>query len=206
MNKAINTYFIPIITILLISGCSFNPYGLGNGSTTYLGGLGGNVPISQLQGQGDTVSFWDPGNASGKPLVKINLEQQKARFYMGSTLVGVSRISSGREGFGTPPGSYKILQKNADHISNIYGVWKTPDGTVVNDDVDLRKQPVPPPGLIYEGAPMPNFMRITQGGVGMHAGYIPGYPASHGCIRMPEKMSSIFFANVSIGTPVIVEP
>ncbi len=206
MNKAINTYFIPIITILLISGCSFNPYGLGNGNTTYLGGLGGNVPISPLQGQGDTVSFWDPGNASGKPLVKINLEQQKARFYMGSTLVGVSRISSGREGFGTPPGSYKILQKNADHISNIYGVWKTPDGTVVNDDVDLRKQPVPPPGLIYEGAPMPNFMRITQGGVGMHAGYIPGYPASHGCIRMPEKMSSIFFANVSIGTPVIVEP
>jgi lipoprotein-anchoring transpeptidase ErfK/SrfK len=53
---------------------------------------------------------------------------------------------------------------------------------------------------------MPNFMRITQGGVGMHAGYIPGYPASHGCIRMPEKMSRIFFENLSIGTPVIVEP
>ena len=53
---------------------------------------------------------------------------------------------------------------------------------------------------------MPNFMRITQGGVGMHAGYIPGYPASHGCIRMPEKMSQIFFQNVSLGTPVIVEP
>ena len=162
MNKAINTYFIPIITVLLISGCSFNPNGLGNGNTTYLGGLGGNVPISQLQGQGDTVSFWDPGNASGKPLVKINLEQQKARFYMGSTLVGVSRISSGREGFGTPPGSYKILQKNADHISNIYGVWKTPDGTVVNDDVDLRKQPVPPPGLIYEGAPAKFYANYTR--------------------------------------------
>ena len=205
MNKAINTYFIPIITVLLISGCSFNPYGLGNGNTTYLGGLGGNVPISQLQGQGDTVSFWDAGNASGKPLVKINLEQQKARFYMGSTLVGVSRISSGGEGFGTPPGSYKILQKNADHISNIYGVWKTPDGTVVNDDVDLRKQPVPP-RFNLRRCTYAKFYANYTGGVGMHAGYIPGYPASHGCIRMPEKMSSIFFANVSIGTPVIVEP
>ena len=57
-----------------------------------------------------------------------------------------------------------------------------------------------------EGAPMPNFMRITPGGVGMHAGYIPGYPASHGCIRMPERMSQAFFHNVSVGTKVIVEP
>ena len=206
MNKTINSFILSISSVLLISGCSFNPYGLGTSNTTYLGALGGNIPISQLQGPIDNVSYWDPGDAKGKPLVRINLEQQRARFYIGTTLVGVSKISSGREGFGTPSGSYKILQKNADHISNIYGVWKTLDGTIVNDDVDLRKQPVPPPGLIYEGAPMPNFMRITQGGVGMHAGYIPGYPASHGCIRMPEKMSQIFFQNVSLGTPVIVEP
>ena len=206
MNKTINSFILSISSVLLISGCSFNPYGLGNSNTTYLGALGGNIPISQLQGPIDNVSYWDPSDAKGKPLVRINLEQQRAKFYIGTTLVGVSKISSGREGFGTPSGSYKILQKNADHISNIYGVWKTPDGTIVNDDVDLRKQPVPPPGLIYEGAPMPNFMRITQGGVGMHAGYIPGYPASHGCIRMPEKMSQIFFQNVSLGTPVIVEP
>ena len=55
-----------------------------------------------------------------------------------------------------------------------------------------------------EGAPMPNFMRITPGGVGMHAGYLPGFPASHGCIRMPEFMSQHFFENVKVGTPVIV--
>jgi len=206
VNKKLNILVIPIICSFLNCSCSFNPYDFGNGSTSYLGPVGGNIPISQLQGPIDSVSFWDPGNAKGNPLVRINLKQQRAKFYKGSTLVGISKISSGREGFGTPSGSYKILQKNADHISNIYGVWKTPDGTIVNDDVDLRKQPVPPPGLIYEGAAMPNFMRITQGGVGMHAGYIPGYPASHGCIRMPERMSRIFFENVSIGTPVIVEP
>jgi lipoprotein-anchoring transpeptidase ErfK/SrfK len=48
---------------------------------------------------------------------------------------------------------------------------------------------------------MPFFMRIT-GGVGMHEGYLPGYPASHGCIRMPGKMAAIFFSNVDLGTPV----
>ncbi|MBA73445.1 MAG: L,D-transpeptidase family protein [Verrucomicrobiota bacterium] len=201
------------ITILFIglfssflSSCTIGSYGFGNGRTTYIGSVGGNVPLSEVSGPIDTVSFWDEGSASGEPFIRISLKEQKAKFYKGGTLVGISKISSGREGYNTPPGKYKILQKNADHISNIYGVWKTPDGTVVNDDVDLRKQPVPPPGLIYEGAPMPNFMRITTGGVGMHAGYIPGYPASHGCIRMPEKMSQVFFENVSIGTQVIVDP
>ncbi len=201
------------ITILFIglfssflSSCTIGSYGFGNGRTTYIGSVGGNVPLSEVSGPIDTVSFWDKGSASGEPFIRISLKEQKAKFYKGGTLVGISKISSGREGYNTPPGKYKILQKNADHISNIYGVWKTPDGTVVNDDVDLRKQPVPPPGLIYEGAPMPNFMRITTGGVGMHAGYIPGYPASHGCIRMPEKMSQVFFENVSIGTQVIVDP
>ncbi|NRB45037.1 MAG: L,D-transpeptidase family protein [Verrucomicrobiales bacterium] len=197
--------FIAVFSSFLNS-CTIDPYGIGNGKTTYLGSVGGNVPISELRGPIDTVSFWDEGSASGKPFIRISLKEQKAKFYKGGTLVGISKISSGREGHGTPPGKYEILQKNANHVSNIYGVWKSPDGMIVNDDVDLRKQPVPPPGLIYEGAPMPNFMRITPGGVGMHAGYIPGYPASHGCIRMPERMSQVFFNNISLGTTVIVEP
>jgi lipoprotein-anchoring transpeptidase ErfK/SrfK len=60
-----------------------------------------------------------------------------------------------------------------------------------------------PPGARFQGAPMPYFMRI-HGGVGMHAGYLPGYPASHGCIRMPTDIAKIFFANASVGTPVSV--
>ena len=205
IQKQIAFLFIATF-ILFLNSCSIGSYGFGNGRTTYLGSVGGNVPISELRGPIDTVSFWDEGSTSGEPFIRISLKEQKAKFYKGGTLVGISKISSGREGHSTPPGKYKILQKNADHISNIYGTWKSPDGTIVNDDVDLRKQPIPPPGLIYEGAPMPNFMRITTGGVGMHAGYIPGYPASHGCIRMPQRMSQAFFNNVSVGTKVIVEP
>jgi lipoprotein-anchoring transpeptidase ErfK/SrfK len=52
---------------------------------------------------------------------------------------------------------------------------------------------------------MTNFMRLTNDGIGMHAGFLPGYPASHGCIRMPEHMSEIFFNNVNLGTPVTIE-
>lgn len=153
----------------------------------------------------DTVSFWDGDAAQGTSTIRINLGEQKAKFYKGGQLVGISQISSGREGFNTPTGTYKILQKNADHASNLYGVWKTSDGTVIDDDVDVRKRPTPPAGARFEGAPMPNFMRLTNGGVGMHAGYLPGFPASHGCIRMPEWMSEHFFANVKLGTKVVVE-
>jgi lipoprotein-anchoring transpeptidase ErfK/SrfK len=53
---------------------------------------------------------------------------------------------------------------------------------------------------------MTNFMRLTPDGIGMHAGFLPGYPASHGCIRMPEHMSENFFNNVNLGTPVTIVP
>ena len=115
MNKAINTYFLPIITVLLISGCSFNH--MARQCEHHISWwIRWKCSYISTSGTGDTVSFWDPGNASGKPLVKINLEQQKARFYMGSTLVGVSRISSGREDLNA---SRKLqnTSKNADHIS-----------------------------------------------------------------------------------------
>jgi lipoprotein-anchoring transpeptidase ErfK/SrfK len=74
---------------------------------------------------------------------------------------------------------------------------------MLNDNVDIRVDKIPP-GAVYYAAPMPNFMRIT-GGVGMHTGYLPGYAASHGCIRMPHQMSEKFFENVVVGTPVIIE-
>ena len=62
-----------------------------------------------------------------------------------------------------------------------------------------------PPGGVFDGARMPYFMRIT-GGVGMHEGFLPGYPASHGCIRMPGFMAENFFHNVEVGTPVKIQP
>ncbi len=185
--------------------CDYTRPNPGNGQTVYLESLGPDATSAGARGgPRDTVSYWDGGAGQGPSSITIDLSEQKASFYKGGTLVGVSQISSGREGYNTPTGSFKIMQKNPDHRSNLYGSWVTYDGTVINDDVDMRRTPNPPAGARYEGASMPNFMRITSGGVGMHAGYLPGFPASHGCIRMPEWMSNHFFRNVSIGTPVKV--
>ena len=74
---------------------------------------------------------------------------------------------------------------------------------MINDTVAIRVDTIPP-GAVYYPAPMTNFMRSTDG-VGMHTGYLPGYAASHGCIRMPHQMSEKFFENVVVGTPVIIE-
>jgi hypothetical protein len=177
----------------------------------YLADVGG--PVRQRPANGehhpppaipDDISYWDGDGVSGKPLVKINRSQQKAYFYKGGVLVGVARISSGDEVHDTPKGTYRITEKIKDHRSTRYGIFRdTATGRTVNDDVDTQRDK-PPPGAVYVGAPMPNFMRFN-GGVGMHTGYLPGFAASHGCVRMPHQMSTKFFENVAVGTPVIVE-
>jgi hypothetical protein len=168
--------------------------------TVYVGGF--RPPTQEKRASHDTVSYWDGDGISGPPSIDISINHQRAYFFKGAQLVGVSSISTGREGFGTPMGNFKIIQKNKDHKSNLYGDYVTKDGTVVQKDVDVKKDPRPP-GTVLDGAKMPYFMRIT-GGVGMHEGFLPGYAASHGCIRMPGFMAEKFFDNVSVGTPVTV--
>jgi len=167
----------------------------------YLGGVYGNQPVSSSAPQ-DSVSYWDGDGVSGKPSIKISLGEQKAYFYKSGQLVGISQLSTGREGMGTTTGSFKIIQKDQNHVSSQYGDYVDSADNVVVANVDVGKDPKPP-GTHFKGAPMPYFMRIV-GGTGMHAGYLPGYPASHGCIRMPEFMAENFFRNVSVGTPVTV--
>ena len=167
----------------------------------YLGGVYGNQPVSSSAPQ-DSVSYWDGDGVSGKPSVKISLGEQKAYFYKSGQLVGISQPSTGREGMGTTTGSFKIIQKDQNHVSSQYGDYVDSADNVVVANVDVGKDPKPP-GTHFKGAPMPYFMRIV-GGTGMHAGYLPGYPASHGCIRMPEFMAENFFRSVSVGTPVTI--
>ena len=150
----------------------------------------------------DDVSYWDGEAVAGAPSIRISLNEQRAYFYKAGQLVGVSVLSTGREGYGTPTGRFKIIQKDRDHLSNLYGDYVDRNGFVLQKDIDVRKDPKPP-GAIFDGARMPYFMRIV-GGVGMHEGFLPGYPASHGCIRMPGFMAEAFFNNVSIGTPVTI--
>lgn len=148
----------------------------------------------------DFISHWDGDGLTGEPSVVINLSEQRAYLYKGSELAGVSLISSGREGLDTVTGNFKIIQKNKDHRSNLYGDYVDANGQVIQANVDTSKDP-PPPGSRYVGTPMPNFMRIV-GGTGMHTGFLPGYPDSHGCIRMPNFMAEAFFRTVKVGTPV----
>lgn len=191
---------------LCASGCtgmSTHAGYAGGDGTLYLEGLGASLalPRPALEGPVDNVSYWDGDGVAGAPSVTIDLSQQRAFFFKGERLVGVSRVSSGNEQYPTATGSFKVTQKNKDHRSNLYGDFVDHHGRAVIRDVEAKD--IPPPGLRFLGASMPNFMRFN-GGIGMHAGFLPGYPASHGCVRMPEKMSEYFFRNVSIGTPVVV--
>jgi hypothetical protein len=149
-------------------------------------------------------SYWNGEGVTGAPSIKIVLSEQRAYFYKGGKLVGESTISSGKKGFETPPGEYKVIQKDKDHVSNMYGDYVDADGNVVQRNVDVTKDPAPA-GATFQGAKMPFFMRFT-GGYGMHAGYLPGYRASHGCVRMPFAMAEHFFEATVEGTPVTVEP
>ncbi len=196
-----NLKFLAAPLFLLLASCASYDTRLADRSTLYLG-TGGAIVSQAPMAVHDTVSYWDGDGVSGSPRILISLSQQRAYFYKGDLLVGVSALSTGREGFDTPTGSFKIIQKNQNHRSNLYGDFVDANGNVVVSDVDIKKDK-PPPGTQFRGAPMPYFMRI-HGGVGLHAGFLPGFPASHGCIRMPEDMARIFFNNVSIGTPVQV--
>ncbi len=171
--------------------------------TVYLGGFKGKAPAPKRANY-DDVSFWDGDHANGSPTIRISIGEQRAYFYKGGELVGISILSTGREGHGTPVGNYKLQQKDIDHVSSLYGDWVDRSGGIIKKEIDTSKDPKPP-GAIFDGARMPFFMRIT-GGVGMHEGFLPGYPASHGCIRMPGFMAQKFFENVSVGTPVAIVP
>jgi hypothetical protein len=188
---------LAVFAAALLAGCGQSEKDrVANPNTSYIPSTGGG----EAQQGDDSISYWDGDGVSGPPSVLIYLKEQRAYFYKGDQLVGVSQVSAGREGHNTPIGSYKIIQKDPDHASNLYGDYVDAGGNIVQKDVEVGKDPKPP-GSIFKGAPMPFFMRIT-GGVGMHKGYLPGYPASHGCIRMPGKMAESFYNNVEVGTPV----
>ncbi|WP_346836430.1 L,D-transpeptidase family protein [Microbulbifer sp. SAOS-129_SWC] len=142
--------------------------------------------------------------ASGPASITISLSEQRAYFYKGGTLVGVSRVSSGKSGHRTSAGHFRVLAKRPNHRSTIYGSFvDRRTGRVVKANVNTRRDRRPP-GTYYRGAKM-NFYLRFNGGIGMHAsGHVPSYPASHGCVRMPPQMARKFFHYARVGTPVRV--
>ena len=132
--------------------------------------------------------------------VEIDLEQQAAYLLKNGRPVLASPISSGRYGHLTKTGSFKILEKERTHYSSLYGKIVDGRGNTIVADADAD---MPVRGGKFIPAPMHYFMRFN-GADGMHAGYLPGYPASHGCVRMPQEYAIAFFNSVSAGTPVTV--
>jgi len=119
---------------------------------------------------------WAANAASSGPLMLIvDLSAQRALLYRNGVPIAASTVSTGRRGRETPRGVFTILQKKIVHRSRT-----------------------------YDDAPMPYMQRLTWKGVAMHAGRIPGYPASHGCIRLPKGFAKRLYAVTTIGTPVMI--
>lgn len=198
--------FIKLLTIivgaLIVSQCA--PYGSGGSLYQGPGYLAGFQQPGAIPGQPRPQGYWDDSGVTGPARIRISLNDQRAYFYKGETLVGVSPISTGTDGHTTPRGSFRVAEKDIDHVSSLYGIIKDrATGQTINPDADTRKHKAGP-GEVFELAPMKYFLRFN-GAVGMHAGFLPGYPASHGCVRLDEGMAKIFYDNASVGTPVTVE-
>ena len=134
--------------------------------------------------------------------VLVSLGKQRAYLLVGNEIAIDTPISSGKAAGMTPTGNFRVQEKDEDHRSNLYGNFVDSKGRVVRAGVSARIDSAPS-GTHYEGCPMYYFMRISEG-VGMHVGILPGYPASHGCIRMPADIAPMFYQRVKIGTSVEV--
>ncbi len=147
---------------------------------------------------------WKPDPNQPITRVEVRLGEQKVYVYQGDSVAGISPITTGKPGHDTPPGHYTVLVKDIDHKSNLYGVFLDANGYIIDGNAEVGQKP--PPGAVYDSADMPYYLRIRDDGVGLHAGYLPGYPASHGCIRLPHAFAELLYSNISVGTPVDVVP
>src|ERR1700731_1555095 len=124
-----------LCSALFFASCEEDPRF--SAQTQYLGGIYGNAPT--VGAPEDSVSYWDGDNLGGKPSVKISLSEQRAYFYKSGMLVGVSQLSTGREGLNTPTGRFSISQKDISNVSSKYGDFVDASGQVVMPNVDVEK-------------------------------------------------------------------
>src|ERR1700685_4114426 len=113
--------------------------------------------------------------ATGPVVMVVSITEQRAYVYRNGILIGATTISTGRPGHLTPTGVFTVLQKQKEHRSTI-----------------------------YDGAPMPYMERLTWGGIALHAGGLPGYPESHGCVHLPSEFAKELFAISPAGMTVVI--
>ena len=152
----------------------------------------------------DMVTSSIPESHSGRPSIVVSLRAQEAYLYRAGYKTASSRISSGREGYRTPLGRFQVIRKDEAHRSSIYGDYVDDSGHVVKANVDNRRDSKPRHSH-FVGAPMPYFIEFSPG-YGLHQGYLPGVPASHGCIRMPYWKARQFYSAAHLGTVVVIRP
>ena len=133
--------------------------------------------------------------------IEIDLQEQTAYLIRNGRAVLSTPISSGRYGHLTDVGSFKVMEKERNHFSTLYGRIADARGNTIVADADSDMSV--PSGGKFVAAPMRYFVRFNNT-IGMHAGYLPGYPASHGCVRLPEEKAIAIFNAVDVGTPVTV--
>jgi len=135
--------------------------------------------------------------------IVVSIPKQRAYLMMGEQIVIDGPISSGKRGHESPQGHLHVLEKDPNHHSTIYGDFVDGSGRVVRAGVSARIDSAPS-GTHFAGAAMKWFLRLTEDGVGMHIGILPGYPASHGCIRESVDGAKLFYDHAKVGTPVDV--
>lgn len=142
--------------------------------------------------------------ADAKCPILICLSQQRGRLYVDNQVAADWPVSTGADTHPTPTGSYRVRFKEKEHASNRYGKMYNAEGKCINRNADAFTEQIPEGGR-FEGSPMPNWMRLTSDGVGMHTGkVVPGKRLSHGCIRLPHVVSTMLFDIVEYGTRVII--
>jgi lipoprotein-anchoring transpeptidase ErfK/SrfK len=135
--------------------------------------------------------------------IVVSIPKQRAWLMVGEGIAADGPISSGKRGHSSPTGHFTVMEKDPNHHSTLYGDYVDSSGRTVRAGVSAQIDSAPS-GTHFQGAAMKWFLRLTSDGVGMHIGILPGYPASHGCIRESVDGAKLFYDNVKVGTPVDV--
>lgn len=146
--------------------------------------------------------FWAANGPLWRPRIDIHLRKQQLDLFDAETLVASTSVSSGRRHHVTPRGLYHIQEKILLHLSTRYGDYIDQRGNVVVSNIN-NEETAAPPETAFRGTPMPYFLRL-DGGIGVHAGNVPGFRASHGCVRLPPLFAKRLYEAVAIGTSVNV--
>jgi lipoprotein-anchoring transpeptidase ErfK/SrfK len=135
--------------------------------------------------------------------IVVSIPKQRAYLMVGEEIAADAPVSSGKRGHETPRGHFTVMEKDPNHHSSLYGDFVDRSGRVVRAGVSAHIDSAPS-GTHFAGAAMKWFLRLTGEGVGMHIGILPGYPASHGCVRESVEGAKLFYDHAKVGTPVDV--